>query len=159
MQLTRYTDYSLRVLMYLALNIERSGEPVTASEIARRFSISLNHLSKIIHQLGLQGYIVTMRGRGGGIRLGKPPEQIIIGELVRLTEPTLQPVNCHEPPCPIAASCRLRNVLAKAQTAFLDVLDSYSLADMTRQPDTLKTLLGQAKSADPVEAAQSSVAD
>jgi len=140
MQLTRYTDYSLRVLMYLAINPDRL---VTISEISEAYAISRNHLVKVVHELGARGYIHTQRGKLGGISLGGPPEDINIGDVVRHTEKTLDVVNCTAPACPILSACDLMSVLFEARDSFLAVLDRYTLADITRvqRQKELRTLL------------------
>jgi Rrf2 family nitric oxide-sensitive transcriptional repressor len=133
MQLTRYTDYSLRVLMYLAVHKE---ELVTIEEIARAYGISKAHLMKIVHQLGLAGYVETVRGRGGGLRLAQPPERIRIGEVVRHTE-AMPLVECFDPKtshCRIEPVCDLRGALKNALEAFLRTLDGYTLADLVVRP-------------------------
>jgi Rrf2 family nitric oxide-sensitive transcriptional repressor len=129
MQLTRYTDYSLRVLIYLAVHQE---ELATIEEIAKAYGISRAHLTKIVHQLGLAGYVETVRGRGGGLRLAQPPENIRIGEVVRHTE-TMPLVECFDPKtshCRIEPVCDLRAALKDALGAFLRTLDGYTLADL-----------------------------
>ena len=128
MQLTRYTDYSLRVLIYLSLK-----EPevlVTINQISEKFSVSKNHLMKIVHQLGRLGYIHTSRGKGGGIRLKVTTDKINIGQVVRDMETTLDVVDCNSPRCPILPACKLRPILGQARDAFLDVLSEYSLSDL-----------------------------
>ncbi len=139
-QLTRYTDYSLRVLMYLAVHTERL---VTISEISTAYDISRNHLVKVVHELGSLGFVRTKRGKQGGLELARPAAEINIGDVVRHTEKTLAVVNCHEPPCPIRPACDLRGVLFEARDAFLAVLDRYTLRDLTdQQPRTsLRALL------------------
>ncbi|MCC6642574.1 MAG: Rrf2 family transcriptional regulator [Deltaproteobacteria bacterium] len=130
MQLTRYSEYSLRVLMYLALDPERL---VTIDEIARSYDISKAHLMKVVHHLGLRGDVMTVRGRGGGLRLARPPEQIRIGQVVRSTEENLALAECFEASgsqCAIEAACGLRSVLHEALGAFLGVLDRHTLADL-----------------------------
>ena len=142
MQLTRYSDYSLRVLMYLALDPERL---VTIEEIAQSYGISKAHLMKVVHQLGLRGYVDTVRGRGGGLRLGRRPEEIRVGEVVRSTEENMALVECFEPAssqCAIEPACGLRSVLHEALAAFLGVLDRYTLADLVaRRRKPLSRLL------------------
>ena len=128
MRLTRYTDYSLRTLIYLGLN-----EPQKSSiaEIARAYGISESHLIKVVHQLGRSGFIRTSRGRGGGLRLGRPAAEITVGSVVRDTEEDLALVECFAgESCAITAPCRLRRVLGEALAAFLGVLDHYTLADL-----------------------------
>jgi Rrf2 family nitric oxide-sensitive transcriptional repressor len=130
MQLTAYSDYSLRVLIYLALEPERL---VTIEDIARAYGISKSHLMKVVHQLGRRGYVETVRGRRGGLRLARPPEKIRVGEVVRSTEENMALVECFEPgssQCAIEAACGLRSVLHEALGAFLDVLDRHTLADL-----------------------------
>jgi Rrf2 family nitric oxide-sensitive transcriptional repressor len=141
-ELTRYSDYSLRVLMYLALDPERL---VTIEEIAQSYGISKAHLMKVVHQLGLRGYVDTVRGRGGGLRLGRRPEEIRVGEVVRSTEENMALVECFEPAssqCAIEPACGLRSVLHEALAAFLGVLDRYTLADLVaRRRKPLSRLL------------------
>ena len=130
MQLTRYSDYSLRVLIYLAVDPDRLA---TIDQIARSYGVSRAHLMKVVHQLGLRGYVETVRGRGGGLRLARPPEKIRIGEVVRATEENLALVECMDPvtsECVIEPACGLRSVLCEALAAFLAVLDRYTLADL-----------------------------
>ena len=120
MRLTRYTDYALRTLIYLGLH-----EPQQSSiaEIARAYGISENHLTKVVHQLGRLGLVRTSRGRGGGLRLGKPPAEIVVGAVVRQTEDDLALVECFASgACAITAPCRLRRVLGEALAAFFAVL-------------------------------------
>lgn len=128
MRLTRYTDYALRTLIYVGLNEPRQS---SIAEVARAYGISENHLTKVVHQLGRLGLIRTIRGRGGGLRLAKPPAEIGIGAVVRLTEEDLALVECFgEGACAITAPCRLRRILGEALSAFLGVLDRYTLADL-----------------------------
>lgn len=128
MQLTRYTDYSLRVLMYLAV---RPGRLATITEISEAYAISRNHLVKVVHQLGGLGYIRTRRGKQGGIELGRPPREINIGAVVRDVEKTLDIVNCEDPSCPILPVCNLKTAFLNARNAFLGALDQYTLEDLT----------------------------
>lgn len=129
MRLTLYTDYSLRVLLYLA---GREGKTVTISELAEFYKVSRNHLVKVVHELGLNGYIHTTRGKNGGIRLNKPAAEIVIGEVVRKTEPDFDLLECFNPAinqCVISNTCDLKSVLYEAKASFLGVLDKYTLAD------------------------------
>jgi Rrf2 family nitric oxide-sensitive transcriptional repressor len=139
MQLTRYTDYSLRVLIFLAIQPE--GRRSTITEIADRFEISRNHLVKIVHRLGQLGYVTTIRGKGGGLCLGRPAAEINLAEVVRSTESTLDVVDCAEPLCPVAPACELKRVLNRARDAFLEVLAGFTLADLVANRDQLGTLL------------------
>ena len=133
MQLTRYTDYSLRVLAYLSMKNDYS---VTISEIADYYSISRNHLVKVVHHLASIGFINTTRGKGGGIRLAHKPESIRIGDVVRQTEPNFDIVECFNhanQPCVIEPLCTLKMSLHEASKSFLAVLDKYTLADAIKK--------------------------
>jgi Rrf2 family nitric oxide-sensitive transcriptional repressor len=141
LRLTVYTDFSLRVLMFLAL---KGGELATIAEIAAAYGISKNHLMKVVHQLGLAGYVETVRGKGGGMRLARRPEDIVIGEVVKHTESETALVPCFSPSdahCTILPSCVLRDALSKAQRAFLSALNKYTLADLARPRTSLRKLL------------------
>jgi len=141
MQLTAYTDYALRVLIYLAVHEERW---VTIAEMATAYGISKNHLMKIVHQLGQEEFIETLRGRRGGLRLAHPPDHLYLGEIVRKTEPHFHVVECFHAPtnrCPITPGCRLASALGEARDAFLAVLDRYTLADIIQEKQALAQLL------------------
>ena len=131
MRLTRYTDYALRVLLYLGARPDRL---CSIGEIARAYGISQNHLMKVVNDLAQAGYVASVRGRSGGIRLGRAPEAINIGAVVRHTEDGFQVVDCAT--CVIAPVCGLTGALDDAVRAFLGVLDSYTLGDlMNRRAD------------------------
>src|SRR5262249_23196911 len=122
MRLTLYSDYSLRLLMYCAV---RHGELVTINEVAKAYSISKNHLMKVAFELGRRGYLETVRGRGGGLKLARAPEKIGLGEIVREVEQDFSLVECFEPKtnqCVITAPCRLRGALSRALKAYMAVL-------------------------------------
>ena len=141
MRLTVYTDYALRVLMYLAL---KEDELATIAEISVSYGISKNHLMKVAHQLGVAGYVETVRGRGGGLRLARRIEAIGLGEVVRFTEPDMAIVSCFKPidaPCAIRPSCVLRQALQKSRDAFMSVLDDYTLSDLVQPRGRLLGLL------------------
>lgn len=141
MRLTVYTDYALRLLMYLAL---KDDGLATIAEIAKSYGISRNHLMKVAYELGAAGFIETVRGRGGGLRLAKPVEAIRLGDVVRRTEPDMALVICFTPveaPCAIRRCCVLRDALQRACMAFTDVLDGYSLADLVRPRSRLRSML------------------
>lgn len=141
MRLTSYTDYALRLLMYLALKDEGLA---TIAEIAKTYGISKNHLMKVAHQLGVAGYVETVRGRSGGLRLAKPPEAIGLGDIVRLTEPDMALVPCFKPgdaSCVIVKGCTLKGVLGKAQSAFVGVIDGYTLGDLVKPRRRMRSLL------------------
>lgn len=141
MRLTVYSDYALRLLMYLAV---KDDGLATIAEVAEAYGISKNHLTKVAHELGVAGYVETVRGRGGGLRLARPPKAISLGEVVRHTERDMALVPCFAPveeDCAIARCCLLRTALARAGDAFFGVLDGYALADLTRPRSALQSLL------------------
>jgi Rrf2 family nitric oxide-sensitive transcriptional repressor len=130
MRLTSYTDYALRTLMYLALN---RGRLATIGDIAEVHNIAKNHLTKVVHQLGTLGFVETVRGRSGGLRLGREPRDIVIGDVVRHTETDFYMAACFDESssgCLYSAGCEMRGALARATKAFLDVLDGITLEDM-----------------------------
>jgi Rrf2 family nitric oxide-sensitive transcriptional repressor len=140
-RLTVYTDFSLRVLMFLAL---KGDGLATIAEVAKAYGISKNHLMKVAHQLGLAGYVETVRGKGGGMRLARRPQDIVLGEVVRRTEPDMALVPCFAPDdasCVILPSCALRGALFGARDAFLSALDRHTLADLVRPRTPLRKLL------------------
>jgi Rrf2 family nitric oxide-sensitive transcriptional repressor len=129
-QLTRYSDYTLRVLIYLAVAPDRL---VTIEEIARSYDVSRAHLMKVVHQLGVRGYVETVRGRRGGLRLARPAEEIRVGEVLRWSEENMDLVECFGPEkgaCAITPACGLRSALHEALEAFLTVLDRHTIADL-----------------------------
>lgn len=129
MQLTRYSDYSLRVLMYLAIRTEYLA---TIEEISLAYGISRAHLMKVVHQLGRAGFLETVRGRGGGIQLARAPEEISVGDVLRHTD-RMELAECFEPGanhCQIEPACGLKEALAEALDAFLAVVDRYTVADL-----------------------------
>ena len=134
MQLTLYTDYSLRVLVYLSLFDDNSS---TISEIADFYQISRNHLVKVVHNLSLKNYIHSTRGKGGGLRLARPATEIGVGAVIRDTEPNFHIVECFskEPSskiCNIEPVCKLKSILGKAMDSFLNTLDDYTIADVVK---------------------------
>jgi Rrf2 family nitric oxide-sensitive transcriptional repressor len=144
MRLSAFTDYSLRTLIYLA---SQPGRRATIAEIAGAFEVSENHLTKVVHFLAKHGWIESVRGRGGGLRLGKPPAEIVIGRVVRDTEGPIVAAECFDADagaghrCSIAPVCHLRGVLAEAVAAFHGVLDRYTLADLVSNPQQLARVL------------------
>ena len=130
MQLTRYSDYALRILMYLSMK-ERDGA-ATISEIAAFYGISRNHLVKIVHRRGQLGFVTSGRGKGGGLKLARSAAQIGIGEVIRKTEAHFDIVECFDVQanrCRLTPICHLKGMLAAAQAQFLRELDAYTLAD------------------------------
>ena len=170
MRLTNYSDYALRSLIYLAV---RPEPPLLAniSDIADSYSISKSHLTKIIHQLGQLGYIESVRGKNGGIRLARAPKDINLGVLIKQMEPDFDLVECFATPpnakssddrqagstglamtfidettdnprgCVISPACQLKSVFFEALTAFINVLERYTLADILNNEDELASLL------------------
>jgi Rrf2 family nitric oxide-sensitive transcriptional repressor len=142
MELSRFTDYALRVLMYAAV---RESEKVTLGELTSAYRISHHHLVKIVHYLGKTGYLQNRRGRSGGIRLGRLPADIRVGEVVRRTETHFNLAECFDPVCDmckLSPSCQLKGVFMEARDAFLGVLDRYTLQDLVSNPKPLMRLLG-----------------
>ena len=132
MRLTQYTDYSLRVLLYLA---HKKDEMVTISELADFYKISRNHLVKVVHNLGVKGYLQTTRGKHGGMRLARPAHEIVIGDVVRKVEPDFDLLECFNTStdqCMITHSCALKSLLIRARNDFLSTLDLYTVADAVK---------------------------
>ena len=129
MRLTLRSDFALRVLMYLGL---RGQELASIGDIATAYGISGNHLTKVVQRLARGGFVETLRGRGGGLRLARPPEQIGVGAVIRCTEEDMALVTCFgaHHACAIAGPCRLPSLLHEVLAAFLGVLDRATLADL-----------------------------
>lgn len=138
MQLTSFTDYGLRALIYLASL--PAGQMTSISEVTDTYGVSRNHMVKIINHLSRAGYIAAVRGKNGGIRLGKPAGDIVIGQVVRALEP-LQLVNCNSDFCHITSACRLKKALHEAVQSFLRELDQYTLADLVENNNPLYQIL------------------
>lgn len=136
MQLTKYTDYALRVLMFLAIQEDRTKK-IQIQTIADRFGIPKNHLMKVVQRLGQEELISTVKGKGGGIFLCRSPASITIGSVVRRLEVTLDPINCDEPLCCIKEVCLLKPALINAVEAFLASLDNVTLADIIQNDQHL----------------------
>jgi len=141
MHLTLWTDYALRTLIYVGAKGE---ELSTIAEIAESFDISKSHLMKVVNKLGQQGYIDTVRGKGGGVRLRRPPAEIRVGTVVRETEEDLAVMGCLAASgfCRIEGCCVLRRALRQATVAFLSTLDGYTLADLLAPGAVLVRSLG-----------------
>ncbi len=142
MRHTLYTDLSLRLLMFLAL---KSDGQATIQEIAERYRVSRNHLMKVAQQLGKAGFIETVRGRGGGLRLHRPASDIRIGDVVRTTEEDFRMVECFDVErntCALVPACHLKGVLGAALHAYLAVLDGVTLADLTAKGPEMRLALG-----------------
>ena len=144
MRLTTFSDYTLRVLMYLALD---PAKLATIPEIATAYGISENHLMKVVHQLARSGVVESLRGKGGGIRLAHPPEEIRLGQIVRTSEGDTPIVEClgeQESSCCIAPACRLSDILSRAFDTLYATLDEYTLADLMGKQRNLIKLLNRA---------------
>ncbi|MBN1210588.1 MAG: Rrf2 family transcriptional regulator [Myxococcaceae bacterium] len=133
MHLTLHADYSLRILLYLAVRPEGL---VSTQEVSEAYGISKHHLVRVVQALGRHGFIEVRPGRAGGITLARAPSEISLGEVFRVTEPDFHLVECFDKDtntCPIAPACGLKGVLFEARAAFLAVLDKYTLADVARR--------------------------
>jgi Rrf2 family nitric oxide-sensitive transcriptional repressor len=131
-RLTLYTDYSLRVLLYLATKPEAAA---TITEIAEYYDISRNHLVKVVHSLGLNEFITTSRGKNGGIKLARAAEEIRLSDVVKETEPDMDLLECFNPQtdqCVISPTCRLKSMLYEGRAAFMAVLEQHTLADAAK---------------------------
>lgn len=135
MHLTQHTDFSLRVLMYLGAMQDRL---VTVDELATHLHVVRSHMAKIVNRLARLGYVATVRGKGGGMRLARSPDQICIGEVVRDMEPGTTLIDCQNPPCSILGVCGLVDVLARAKESFFAVLDGVTLADLLVNEQALR---------------------
>lgn len=145
MQLNRFTDYGLRVLMYLhALDPE---ERVTTDSIAQRFSIPVNHLNKVVSRLVHLGWVSSRPGRNGGIRLAERDQPLLLGDVLCELEGHPSLINCSEPPCPLRGACHLKQVLDEGRAAFYADMNRHTLADMAAPPT--QTLLQRLRSTEP----------
>ena len=142
MKLSAYSDYAVRVLMQTTL---RSPQRVTVAEVALTFGISRHHLVKVVHDLGRHGYLATQRGIGGGFTLARAPEDIRLGDIIRLGEESETVIDCLDGEnhlCRLLPVCRLKGVLDEAAAAFFAVVDRYTLADLMKQPSRMRVVLG-----------------
>ncbi len=141
MNLTKFSDYSLRMLLYLALHPDRA---VTIAEISGAYGVSPHHLVKVSQLLIDKGYVASVRGRNGGLRLSRQPDEINIGKVVRMTEPNWTIVECFDQAtntCPIEGACGLKGALRNAQLAFLQTLEAHTIADFLPRTRSLLRLL------------------
>jgi Rrf2 family transcriptional regulator, nitric oxide-sensitive transcriptional repressor len=141
MHLTKFSDYTLRLLLYLAVHSER---PVSIGEVSRAYRVSPHILVKVVQKLIADGLVTSVRGRLGGLRLTRAPEDINVGAIVRRTENNWNLVECFDQEtntCPIESACGLKGVLKHAQHAFVGVLDNHTLADFMPRAPELKQLL------------------
>ncbi len=127
MQLTKHTDFAFRILIYLASTDEKLTR---IQQLADGFDISKSHLMKIVNKLVHHGWVASVRGKNGGIRLGCAPGDVRLNDVVVLMEKTLDPVNCEEPLCALTSACKLKGVLLKAQDQYLKHLEEFTLEDL-----------------------------
>jgi Rrf2 family nitric oxide-sensitive transcriptional repressor len=132
MQLTHFTDLGLRVLMYLS-HQDREA-PVTISEIAERFAVSRHHLVKVVHFMARHGWLLTTRGKGGGLALAREASSYRLGAVIRALEDVTEVIDCVDPPCVLRGRCQLKSMVDQALGAFFDVLDRFTLADAVASP-------------------------
>lgn len=141
MRLTQFSNFAIRILMYAALHPDTHS---SVPDIARAYGVSYDHLKKAAAELCRLGHLETVRGRNGGVKLARPAESIRIGEVIRHTEESTALVECFDPEtntCPLLSVCQLRRALQSAMTAFFEVLDGYTLADLVRYPEDLAPFL------------------
>lgn len=138
MHLSRHSDYSLRVLLFLAVRPDERG---TLLKIAAYFNISVEHLRKVVHELGKAGFINTFQGKGGGIELARPPAEINVGEVLGRLEGRAPLIDCAAIDCRLAPCCTLSNALAEAQAAFFASLGKYTLADLVSNKEMVEGLI------------------
>jgi Rrf2 family nitric oxide-sensitive transcriptional repressor len=153
MRLTLYTDYTLRVMIYLTLRYEGGGV-ATIAEMAQAYDISRNHLMKIVNELAQSGFIETTRGRAGGARLARAPSRISVGEVVRMAEKDFAVVQCHdvaiEPDCAVFQACNLKRGMSRALDAFMQELDKITFAEAVSAHSVAESLLGLGDVAMPI---------
>lgn len=148
MRLTAYTNFALRTLMFCALH---PGQTVRVQDVSDAYGISRAHLLKAARQLGQLGYLENLRGRTGGVRLARRPEDIVIGDVVRHTEGDMELVECfnaHTNTCPLIGVCRLSRLFGSALAAFMAELDRVTLADMVQDGDALLSALAPSRAGD-----------
>jgi len=134
MHINRFSDLALRLLMYLGSRTNPMEATVTVRSAASMFNVPYSHLVKVAHQLGQQGFLITSKGGGGGLRLARPAESISIAEILHATESTSSIIDCASQLCPLTGACLLKNALDNAYGAFFSALDGYSLADVAQTP-------------------------
>ena len=134
MQLTRFSDLSLRTLMYLASREEPMDAMVTARAVSTLFNVPYAHMVKVVHRLGQQGWIITTKGERGGLRLARSPESIRIGDVLRSTEPEHAVIDCFTQPCPLRGNCLLKSALDEGYAAFFTRMNNFTLAEVASTP-------------------------
>lgn len=139
MLFTKHTDISLRLLMHLAMHTESVS---TVKEIAIKYHLSQNHLVKVVHKLAKHGYIISTKGRGGGLVISAKGLDATVGEIVRITETSLSVFDCDGSGCPLVPSCKLKTITSVASDAFFKVLDNYRISDLVTNRSQLLRLIG-----------------
>lgn len=132
MRLTRFSDIGLRVLIYLARNGKAQAAPVTVAEIAEQFELPVNHLVKVVGELARAQWVLAVRGRHGGLHLAADPARLTVGQVLRLLEGDGELIDCDGTGCQLASDCGLREALKAGMRAYYQVMDGYSLADITK---------------------------
>ena len=141
MQLKKYTDYGLRVLMYLAA--KKDDDRVTIDELSGIFNVPRNHLNKVVHQLGKEGLIETRRGKNGGFLLAVDPADVRLDKIIRRLEGDEYWIDCHKPECAIFAACELKNLINEGKETFYRFLSDYTLASLMQNDADIRRLWGQ----------------
>lgn len=131
MQLNKFSDYALRVLMYVS---RPRNVPYTIAEIAENLVVSKNHLVKVVHFMAKQNWVMTTRGKGGGIQLNAKTLSLQLGDILRILEGDHQIVNCVTPPCVMRSHCGLKSILDQAVDHFYQSLNQYTLQDVLNRP-------------------------
>lgn len=143
MKLSHFTDIGLRTLIYLTQPAR--AQPFIISRMAAELHVSSHHLVKVVNFMGRQGWILTFRGRNGGITLARNPADYRLGTIIRILEERSdnanQLVNCHSPECPLSYNCKLKSILQDGMTIFTSFLEQYTLADAVRNPQALSSLM------------------
>jgi Rrf2 family nitric oxide-sensitive transcriptional repressor len=134
MQLTRFSDLSLRLLMYLASRDYPMDAMVTARAVSTLFNVPYTHMVKVVHRLGQEGWITTTKGEGGGLRLSRSPKSIRIGDVLRCTEPEHAVIDCFTQPCPLRGNCLLKDALDEGYATFFAKMNEFTLADVAASP-------------------------
>lgn len=138
MQLTRFSDLSLRILMYLASRGLPASATVTVRAASEMFNVPYTHMVKVVHQLGRHGFLITAKGKGGGLRLSRSPELIRLGDVLRITEPGKSVIDCFTQACPLRYNCLLKDALDEAFDSFFSTMNNYTLADVAKTPGLQK---------------------
>lgn len=136
MRLSLYTDFSLRLLVYLAGN--REGKPISSAKIAEHYRVSAHHMHKVAQGLRKLGYVDSISGRYGGLKLAVPADKLNVGDVVAAMEGTGAMADCKRGPCPLHGGCTLKGALDRAEQVFLDELRKHTIADVLRGPTVVR---------------------